>query len=192
LQALDATLVVVEARFDADERGHGGQFPGTLTDVRALWRPGHESEAFVLNYETRSDALEQLKFKTAWVFLGFLDAEGLLSPGDGSTVPLSMPQKGDRLRVSRRLRLHIVDYGKSGEARRMEAPFMQSTDDGTRLWIAPGTLVQVEEVRVSPKPEQSVWARLSPVPRLRGAYDYPTPYFPTPHPPPPPPPAKDR
>lgn len=182
VKALDANPIIVDARFDADERGHAGMFQGMLTDIRAIWRPGHEAEAYTPNYQTRSDALEQLEFKTAWVQLGFIDYSGQLKTADGSTVPVSVPRAGDRLRLSRRMRLHIVDYAKSGEARRMEAPIVQPAEDETRLWIAPGTLVQVDEVRVAPEPAQFVWARLSPIARASGGGARPEP------PPPPPPP----
>lgn len=186
VQGLEATLVIVEARFDADERGHEGMFPGTLTDVRAIWQPNHEATAFVPNHQTRADALEQLEYNTAWVQLGFIDYSGQLKTGDGSTVPVSLPRAGDRLRVSRRMRLHIVDYPKSGEARRMEAPIVRPAEDETRLWIAAGTLVQVDEVRVAPEPAQFAWARLSPIARAYGGGARPEP------PPPPPPVPLDR
>jgi hypothetical protein len=164
--ALDASVVVVEARFDANERGHAGMFQGMLTDVRAVWRPEREAEAYAPRYETRIDALEQLEHKTGWVWLGVVDEEGRVDAGDGSTATL-VPARGDRLRVPRRMRIHIADYATTGEARRAELPSTGS-GDATRLWIAPGTLAIVDDVRVAASPPNEVWARLSPVSRTPG------------------------
>lgn len=184
LRAMDGKTIVVEGRFDADERGHEGMYAGALADVRALWQIGDEHEPLRLNYETRSDALEQLEFRTAWAVVGFLDPDGELQLGDGSTVATSIPRAGDRLRPTRRLRLQIKDYGVTGEALRLEVPTDQNDQDLTRLWLAAGTLVQVEEVRVGTEPARFVWVRLSPVPVSSDLIE------PVPTPPPPPAPPK--
>ncbi len=54
LTAMNGEVVVVEARLDADMHGHMGVSRATLRDIRAIWRPGYESEAYILNHETRT------------------------------------------------------------------------------------------------------------------------------------------
>jgi hypothetical protein len=158
--AFNGTTVIVEARFNANEHGHMGLYPGTLGDIRAMWQPGRESAAYVLNRETRPDALEQLEFKTGWVLLGILDEDGRVDAADGSS-PGHLPDVGARMRLCRNSALYIVAYARDGEARRMEAPTDATLDSRTRLAVAAGTLVHVDEIHVSEETEK-VWARISP------------------------------
>jgi hypothetical protein len=157
---LSGLPVIVEARFDASGRGHMGLFAGGLRDVRAIWRRGDEDHAYVTNYETRSDALEQLQFKTGWVLLAWRTA-GRLEAADGSSAAVCLPSVGDRIRLSSPRRIYIAGASSTGEARRMEAPQRDlAPEDETRFWIAAGTLVRVEEIRDYGDPG-TVWARLS-------------------------------
>ena len=108
----------------------------------------------LLNRETRPDALEQLAFKTGWVLLGILDEDGRVDAADGST-PGHLPDVGARMRLCRNSALYIVAYATDGEARRMEAPTDATRDSRTRLAVAAGTLVHVDEIHVSEETERS-------------------------------------
>ena len=159
LSLLNASRVVVEARFDATERGHAGLFRGALVDIRAMWQPGREADAFEPRYETRVDALDQLEHKTGWVWLGIFEEGGRVYAGDGTTAT-PIPSRGDRIRTSRRMRIYLLDFGTTGEARRAEPP-TTANEDATRFWIAPGARAVVEQVHISATPAREVWARLS-------------------------------
>ncbi len=182
LKAMTGTDVIVEARFDANSHGHMGCCRGTLTDIRAIWRPGFDSSAHVSNYETRVDALEQLKFKTGWIMLGTRGKRGygvqmingwiqtwfefIVQPGARS--PKRIPKSGDRIRLTGRQRIHILDYAVSDERRRLESPMADGRNrqqrDETRLWLASGSAVQVADVRVAwAGPMAVVWARVVPL-----------------------------
>ena len=182
LKAMSGTEVIVEARFDAHSHGHMGCCRGTLTDIRAMWRPGHESGAFVPNYETRVDALEQLRFKTGWIPLGTRARNGSgiqtwngwiqnwfeFAAQPGGRVPQRIPRSGDRIRLTERLRIHIGDYAINGERNRLQSPQANrrslSQGDETRLWLAPEAVVQVADVDVAWAGRLAeVWARVVPL-----------------------------
>lgn len=186
LASMNGNQVVVEAKFDAGLHGHMGCCPGTLTDIRAIWRPGIESEAYTPNYETRFDALEQLEFKTGWIFLGtranrdapFRTTNGwiqtwfeLLGSNTEPARPLRIPKRGDRIRLTDRDRIIIPDYAVNGEQHRLEAPTANgrslSQNDETRFWLPPQAVVQVVDVHVRSGGLSSVWARVMPLPQKR-------------------------
>jgi hypothetical protein len=175
--AFNGQEVIVEGRFDASGKGHMGCCQGTLTDIRAIWQPGLESSAFVPHYETRADALDQLEFKTGWVFLGELadDNRWLSLPSfqlvpdssDTRTTSLRPPHPGDRIRLTERLRIHIIDYATAGEQHRLESPMSRGPrdpSDETRLWLPAGAFVQVEELDMPRAGElRSILARVAPI-----------------------------
>jgi len=181
LEAMTGTEVIVEARFDARAHGHMSCCPGTLTDIRAMWRPGHESGAHVPHYETRVDALEQLKFKTGWIVLGIRARNGSAVQTSNGWMQTSfefavqpgargqqrVPRSGDRIRLTERERIHILDYAISAEQRRLQSPMAngrsRSQHDETRLWLAPGAVVQVADIQVAWAGSLgAVWARVIP------------------------------
>jgi hypothetical protein len=180
LHAMSGTEVIVEARFDAQSHGHMGCCPGTLTDIRAMWRLGHESDAYVPNYETRLDALEQLQFKTGWIVLGTRARNGsgmqtwngwvqtvfefAAQPGN----PRRILRSGDRIRLTERARIHMRDYATNAERHRLEPPMAngrsRSPDDETRLWLASGAVVRVADVQVAWAGSfATAWARVVPL-----------------------------
>jgi hypothetical protein len=73
---------------------------------------------------------------------------------------------GETIRFSNRARLHIVNYGTTGEARRLESPVAagpRDRSDETRFWLAPGAVVQVADVHeVKFSGGGMVWVRLVP------------------------------
>ena len=181
LKAMAGTEVVLEGRFDLYSHGHMGCCRGTLTDVRAIWRPGFESSAYVPNYETRPDALEQLRFKTGWIPLGTRAKNGsgietnngwiqiwfefVAPPGRGRQ---RIPKSGDRIRLTDRQRIHILDYATSGEQHRLESPMangrIRTQRDETRLWLASGAVLQIADIQVAwAGPMAIVWARVVPL-----------------------------
>jgi hypothetical protein len=177
--ALNGNEVVVEARFDASSKGHMGCCRGSLTDIRAIWRPGLESAAFLPRYETRADALDQLEFKTGWVLLGLVTDDDTWQelpsfqirpewsvtaaiPGNG------LPRPGDQIRLNERCRIHLLDYATVGEQHRLESPMARgarSQSDETRFWLPAGTFVRVEDVDVHRAgSSRIVFVRVAPVP----------------------------
>jgi hypothetical protein len=164
LAAFNGHEVLVETRFDANRTGHMGCCRGTLTDIRAIWRPGFETAAVILRHETRADALDQLEFKTGWVYLGHLEGTGhwygvpsfqLYLAANPSARPSSqaLPERGDYIRLTERSRIHILDYATAGEQRRLEPLFFRGLPaqaDETRLWLPAGVVVRVEDVNVRP------------------------------------------
>jgi hypothetical protein len=176
LDAMSGAEIIVEARFDAHSQGHMGCCRGTLTDIRAMWRPGDESGAFVPNFETRLDALEQLQFKTGWIAVGTRAKRGSgwiqtwfeFAAQPRARVPQRIPKAGDRIRLTERARIHIRDYATNAERNRLESPMAngrsRSPDDETRLWLASEAVVRVADVQVAGDRLALVWARVVPDP----------------------------
>jgi hypothetical protein len=162
LMAMNREEVTVDARFVANLNGVLGGV-GTLIDIRAIWLPGRESQAFVLNHETRIDALEQLSFRTGWIMLGIHIRNGHRSGNvrdngwiqtwfSFSSPPTRPddnrePKNGDHIEITERSRIYLLDYANKGEERRLEQPIALSESNSTRLWLAPGARVELADVR---------------------------------------------
>jgi len=175
LLPMNGKVVEVEARFDADSNGHMGLFRGALVDIRAIWIPGREADGWVPNHETRMDALEQLDHRTGWIPLGTLREKSWIQtwfdPVKARTgeSQFLLPKPGDRIRLSQRMRIHLLDYRTAGEQHRLEDPGARprSQSDETRLWLPAGALVEVADVRAHYVGSIGVvWARVVP-PRER-------------------------
>lgn len=176
LKPMAGTEVLVEARFDAKARGHMGCCRGTLTDIRAIWRPDLNGDGYLPNFETREDALEQLQFKTGWLFLAVLHGDKYwgarpaflaISPSGAAVDPVRLPSPGETIELAGRSRIYILDYATSGEARRMESPLTRGRREQsseTRLFLPQGAKVRVAEIFESrPTGElRSAWARVVP------------------------------
>jgi hypothetical protein len=164
LMAMNRQEVTVDARFVADLNGDLGGV-GTLTDIRAIWLPGRESEAFVLNHETRTDALEQLRFQTGWIMLGThirnghrrgnLKDNGWMQAWFSFSSPPTppddnrAPKNGDQIEITERTRIYLLDYATKGEEQRLEPPIQLSQSNSTRLWLAPSARVELADVRAN-------------------------------------------
>ena len=173
LNRMNRVSVIVEAKFDADRLGYVGCCRGTLTDIHSVSQPGFETEACVLNYETRLDALEQLESHTGWIDLGirhgnaWTEATFTFAAGSSGTSDKRLPKPGDVIRVVDRQRIYIFDHATSGERYRLRFPLAngrhRAQRDETRLWLAPGAVVQVADVQTARVASATiVWARVVP------------------------------
>jgi hypothetical protein len=134
---------------------------------------------------SNSETLQGLIGQTGWIVLGVLTADQkewaagfgdpnvpyltgtyeIVGKDTDSRAPI-LPTIGERIRLTTRSRVVIVDYAKLGESRALEAPAgpSLSPNDWTEIWLQTGTVVQVQDVqRVSPLGDRIfVWARVTP------------------------------
>lgn len=137
--------------------------------------------------QTPTSSLEMLTGKAGWITLGdvTLDLENWVSGGDptagfkmgpyeivGKNVdrrkPI-LPKVGDRIRLTARNEVLILDYATTGEKRALESPSSVTRSKGpgdrTGIVLEPGTVVEVQAVEISGPIGQGriVWARVSAV-----------------------------
>jgi hypothetical protein len=80
------------------------------------------------------------------------------------------PKIGEMIRFRARVPVIILDYEQSGEARRLDVPLatrgLEPRDD-TGLWMEPGAVVEVLEMKIvtSPLRNKFAWARVRPAAR---------------------------
>jgi hypothetical protein len=135
---------------------------------------------------TRS-ALDALSSKTGWIGLGDVtaDRQNWFSGGDPTvdylTGPFEIigrqvdrrkpifPKVGERIRLTARNMVFILDYATLGERRRLDSPTLaerpiQRERDMTGIVLLPGTIVGVRAVETSRLYGQmrAVWARVVP------------------------------
>jgi hypothetical protein len=139
------------------------------------------------SFAAQQRAGEEKAVKTGWILLGDLNKSGTRwgSAGDPSVDYFSgvfeildrhvdrrstaLPKVGERIRVTVRSAVTIVDYRVRGEQRVRESPSSArrplGPDDNTGLFVAQGAIVRVDDVRVSNAAGQlrAVWARVSDV-----------------------------
>jgi hypothetical protein len=152
----------------------------TLVMADASMLTGGRIQARIVNL----DPLETLTYKTGWIPLGDLTADSKnWAAGSDPTVPYRtgsfeilgkkvdrrkpvLPKVGDRIRITARVPIIILDYTKTGEERRLDPPVTRGLGsvDNTNLWIETGAIVEVRAVKISPLYGQAriVWARVSP------------------------------
>ena len=131
-------------------------------------------------------ALESLDYRTGWILLGILTIDQKrwgagLDPAApyltgcfeivGKQIDRRkpyLPRPGDRIRLTTRVRITLLDYASAGERNRLESPARHSlTDhDDTHLRLESGAIVTVRRVDISPPYGQlrNAWARVSPPP----------------------------
>jgi hypothetical protein len=139
--------------------------------------------------QTSKGSLDALTHKTGWVLLGGLtkdakkwafgvgiDSDPTVDYPTGSFEILGrtvdrqkpeLPKKGERIRLTARAQVTILDYATTGETRRLTAPSSLSRSlgagDRTGIWIDAGTVVHVQDVQISRPYGQlrNVWARVT-------------------------------
>ena len=132
-------------------------------------------------------SLETLSHKTGWIYLGALtvDYKAWFSSDPNVDYPTGafeivdrsvnrrkpvLPKIGEKIRLTTRVQVRILDYATRAEARRLtplsSANRSLGPEDNTDAWIDAGTIVEVRAVHVSrPAGEiRSAWARVSPSP----------------------------
>ena len=133
------------------------------------------------------DGLGKLTYKTGWILLGAVTADsrnwavGFDPKTDYPTGAFEivgrnlnrrkpdLPKVGERIRLTARTPVVLLDYATVAEKRRLESPSSvtrsKGPDDETGISLAPGTVVLVRAVTVSRRLGQvrAVWARVSPV-----------------------------
>jgi hypothetical protein len=131
------------------------------------------------------DPPQVLTWKTGWIELGAISADmkEWAAGSDHSVDFLTggfeivgrrvdrrkpvLPKIGERIRLTTRNEITILDYASTGEKRRLEVPFSVARslgrNDRTGLWLEPGDIVEVLAVRISrPYGEvRTAWARVS-------------------------------
>ena len=134
-------------------------------------------------------SLERLTGKTGWIPLGDVTVDGKhWASGSDPTVDFLtgpfeilgkavdrhtpvLPKAGERIKLTARVPVLILDFATTGEKRALDAPSAVSRskgpDDRTGLILAPGSIVEVRAVAVSGPHgrTRAVWARVSPVAR---------------------------
>ena len=132
-------------------------------------------------------SLEGLTWKTGWIPLGDVTADGKrwATGSDPNSTFMTgvyelvgikwdrrtprLPAVGARIRLTGDVPIHILDYATTGEKRRMDPPPLSSRPlrpgDRTGIWLPAGTVVEVRSVKIS-KPHggiRGIWARVVPV-----------------------------
>ena len=130
-------------------------------------------------------ALEALVHKTGWIPLGDLTRDSRKwATGSNPTatsnsgtfeilgktideVKAVLPKVGDRIQITARVPIIILDYATAGEDHRLEPPMMKrglERRDNTGLWLEVGAVVEVRVVKISPAHGEikAAWARVSP------------------------------
>lgn len=134
-------------------------------------------------------SLDTLTHKTGWIPLGALTADSRRwAGGSDPNVPYMtgpfeilgrrvdrrkpiLPKVGDRIRVTARQEIVIIDYARTGEQRRLTAPSSVTSisrplgaADRTGLHVEAGEVLEVRAVKISRPLGQirAAWARVSP------------------------------
>jgi hypothetical protein len=134
--------------------------------------------------DAHEGSLEELRGKTGWIPLGLVTADkrrwaigadpavdydtGAFEFVDKTTNrrrPV-LPRAGERIRLTARNRVTILDFASTGERRAMDDPSAvhPSGSELTDILLAKGSVVEVREVRLSPSRggSRTVWARVVP------------------------------
>lgn len=130
-------------------------------------------------------SLETLTYKTGWIPLGELTADSKKwATGSDPTVPYNtgtfeilgrkvdrrkpvLPKVGDRIRLTARVPVTILEYTTDGERHRLDPPMISrglEPRDETGLRLEPGAVVEVRAVNITRASGQIkfAWARVSP------------------------------
>jgi len=137
------------------------------------------------SFAAQQRAGEEKAVKTGWILLGDLNKSGTRwgSAGDPSVDYFSgvfeildrhvdrrsttLPKAGERIQLTVRSAVTILDYRIKGGRRVRESPSSArrplGPDDNTGLFVKAGAIVRVDDVRVSQPAGQlrAVWARVS-------------------------------